>query len=132
MSASDVTLEVTPDATVATAVVKTDTTGVATRSSFADLKVLNTKGIRVTVRNLTYTVQSFRDKKETAVLLSDVSGMFNPGEMTALLGPSGSGKTTFLDLVSGRKTVGEIDGACLLYTSPSPRDQRGSRMPSSA
>ena len=29
----------------------------------------------------------------------------------------------------------EIDGisnACLLYTSPSPRDQRGSRMPSSA
>ena len=26
---------------------------------------------------------------------------------------------------------GEHDG-CLLYTSPSPRDQRGSRMPSSA
>ena len=26
----------------------------------------------------------------------------------------------------------ELDGACLLYTSPSPRDQRGSRMPSSA
>ena len=25
-----------------------------------------------------------------------------------------------------------LDGACLLYTSPSPRDQRGSRMPSSA
>ena len=27
--------------------------------------------------------------------------------------------------------VGELSG-CLLYTSPSPRDQRGSRMPSSA
>ena len=25
-----------------------------------------------------------------------------------------------------------VYGACLLYTSPSPRDQRGSRMPSSA
>ena len=25
-----------------------------------------------------------------------------------------------------------IIGPCLLYTSPSPRDQRGSRMPSSA
>ena len=25
-----------------------------------------------------------------------------------------------------------IDNICLLYTSPSPRDQRGSRMPSSA
>ena len=26
----------------------------------------------------------------------------------------------------------EKKGICLLYTSPSPRDQRGSRMPSSA
>ena len=25
-----------------------------------------------------------------------------------------------------------LDNVCLLYTSPSPRDQRGSRMPSSA
>ena len=36
-------------------------------------------------------------------------------------------------------TCGSVDdgkstliGRCLLYTSPSPRDQRGSRMPSSA
>ena len=27
---------------------------------------------------------------------------------------------------------GTLDDTCLLYTSPSPRDQRGSRMPSSA
>ena len=27
---------------------------------------------------------------------------------------------------------GELETVCLLYTSPSPRDQRGSRMPSSA
>ena len=26
----------------------------------------------------------------------------------------------------------DMDNCCLLYTSPSPRDQRGSRMPSSA
>ena len=33
-----------------------------------------------------------------------------------------------------KESGGDIDGAldCLLYTSPSPRDQRGSRMPSSA
>ena len=32
-----------------------------------------------------------------------------------------------------REAVGEGNGmSCLLYTSPSPRDQRGSRMPSSA
>ena len=28
--------------------------------------------------------------------------------------------------------VTDLDTTCLLYTSPSPRDQRGSRMPSSA
>ena len=28
--------------------------------------------------------------------------------------------------------IGELMECCLLYTSPSPRDQRGSRMPSSA
>ena len=31
----------------------------------------------------------------------------------------------------GTNNMGELK-ACLLYTSPSPRDQRGSRMPSSA
>ena len=39
--------------------------------------------------------------------------------------------------VSGKQTVekseSDFEGiSCLLYTSPSPRDQRGSRMPSSA
>ena len=29
-------------------------------------------------------------------------------------------------------SVGRFPNSCLLYTSPSPRDQRGSRMPSSA
>ena len=28
--------------------------------------------------------------------------------------------------------IADVSGTCLLYTSPSPRDQRGSRMPSSA
>ena len=34
--------------------------------------------------------------------------------------------------VEGLVHVSEMDWTCLLYTSPSPRDQRGSRMPSSA
>ena len=31
-----------------------------------------------------------------------------------------------------RSKVANVSKTCLLYTSPSPRDQRGSRMPSSA
>ena len=34
--------------------------------------------------------------------------------------------------MEGDATFDELGKACLLYTSPSPRDQRGSRMPSSA
>ena len=37
-----------------------------------------------------------------------------------------------VDLGGRRIIAGRGRGFCLLYTSPSPRDQRGSRMPSSA
>ena len=42
---------------------------------------------------------------------------------------------SFGSLLSGKQAKPELleqGGGCLLYTSPSPRDQRGSRMPSSA
>ena len=78
------------------------------------------------------------------------------GEFTVFVGPSGCGKSTLLRLIAGLEDVTsgsiQIDGkeaadlppakrglsmvfqsyACLLYTSPSPRDKRQSRMPSSA
>ena len=44
--------------------------------------------------------------------LLDISLAIEEGKLVGIIGPNGSG--------------------CLLYTSPSPRDQRGSRMPSSA
>ena len=37
-----------------------------------------------------------------------------------------------LNCTVGLDTLTEVNLDCLLYTSPSPRDQRGSRMPSSA
>lgn len=43
-------------------------------------------------------------------LLSDVSGVFRPGVLTALVGTSGAGKTTLMDVLAGRKTGGYIDG----------------------
>ena len=42
---------------------------------------------------------------------------------------AGTGHAAFCEL---NYTPPKANGSCLLYTSPSPRDQRGSRMPSSA
>ena len=41
-------------------------------------------------------------------------------------------KQTIIALKRGKEAITLEPGGCLLYTSPSPRDQRGSRMPSSA
>ena len=41
-------------------------------------------------------------------------------------------ESTFNNILMLASRLKEFDWACLLYTSPSPRDQRGSRMPSSA
>ncbi|KAL4428045.1 hypothetical protein ABPG75_002134 [Micractinium tetrahymenae] len=68
-------------------------------------------GMPVTFKELTYTVTNSQNKKEKISLLQGVSGYLLPREMTALMGPSGSGKTTLLDCLSGRKTVGHLDGA---------------------
>lgn len=43
-------------------------------------------------------------------LLSNVSGVFSPGVLTALVGASGAGKTTLMDVLAGRKTGGYIEG----------------------
>ena len=43
-----------------------------------------------------------------------------------------SSKPKGYQVVGGAKLKDKEIKTCLLYTSPSPRDQRGSRMPSSA
>ena len=61
-----------------------------------------------------------------AVLMNDTLEVLPESTTDTLVGQVGIAKTKMLP--SGTVV---IDG-CLLYTSPSPRDQRGSRMPSSA
>ena len=40
--------------------------------------------------------------------------------------------TTAQEIIEADDELDALSVSCLLYTSPSPRDQRGSRMPSSA
>ena len=81
----------------------------------------------------------------------DLTVPFTPGRMDAsqeqtdvesfaVLEPIADGFRNYINPEKARRTPAEllVDKAqlltltCLLYTSPSPRDQRGSRMPSSA
>ena len=55
-------------------------------------------------------------------LLKDVIGAFRPGILTALMGLSGAGNTTLMDLLSGRKTRGYIEGD--IHISCFPKVQR--------
>ncbi|KAL9176954.1 hypothetical protein ABFS82_01G027200 [Erythranthe guttata] len=54
-------------------------------------------------------------------LLVNVTGAFQPGVLTALIGVSGAGKTTLMDVLSGRKTGGYIEGS--IYISGYPKNQ---------
>ena len=52
-----------------------------------------------------------------------------------LTGETGAGKSIIIDaigLLLGDRASPDMIRACLLYTSPSPRDRTRSRMPSSA
>jgi len=67
-------------------------------------------------KDIVYTVPVPKEGKR--VLLQDVEGWIKPGQMTALMGASGAGKTTLLDVLSKRKTIGEVKGEMLLNGRP--------------
>ncbi|KAK6239551.1 hypothetical protein QUC31_005020 [Theobroma cacao] len=78
--------------------------------------VLPFEPITISFENVQYFVDTPKKVREQGFphrklqLLQDITGAFRPGILTALMGASGAGKTTLMDVLSGRKTGGHIDG----------------------
>ncbi|PPD88650.1 hypothetical protein GOBAR_DD14392 [Gossypium barbadense] len=78
--------------------------------------VLPFKPISISFEDVQYFVDTPKKLREQVCpqkrlqLLQDITGAFRPGILTALMGVSGAGKTTLMDVLSGRKTGGYIEG----------------------
>ncbi|KAI9393540.1 hypothetical protein POPTR_006G248500v4 [Populus trichocarpa] len=78
--------------------------------------VLPFQPLSITFEEIRYSVDMPQEMKAQGIpedrleLLKGVSGAFRSGVLTALMGVSGAGKTTLMDVLSGRKTGGYIDG----------------------
>ena len=101
------------------------------------------------MRNL-LSVENLTMKFGGLTAIDDLSFDAKNNQITSIIGPNGAGKTTVFNCLTGfyKPTNGQMflhkeDSKislrkytdfkiCLLYTSPSPRDKRQSRMPSSA
>ena len=99
----------------------------------ADVLLINTCSIREKAEDkLFHQLGRWRKLKEkNPNLVIGVGGCVASQEGDLILK-----RAPYVDMIFGPQTLHRLPNmlneACLLYTSPSPRDQRGSRMPSSA
>eukprot|EP00216_Chloropicon_sp_CCMP2111_P004244 CAMPEP_0198234556 /NCGR_PEP_ID=MMETSP1446-20131203/545_1 /TAXON_ID=1461542 ORGANISM="Unidentified sp, Strain CCMP2111" /NCGR_SAMPLE_ID=MMETSP1446 /ASSEMBLY_ACC=CAM_ASM_001112 /LENGTH=797 /DNA_ID=CAMNT_0043915353 /DNA_START=24 /DNA_END=2414 /DNA_ORIENTATION=- len=93
-----------------------DKTTVALDSSGGALEFLSHSKAWVNDRVFSTVQQTIKKEKSKykKTVLQGITGVIGSGDMFALLGPSGAGKTTLLDVISHRKTVGEMKGKILL------------------
>ncbi|CAM6029266.1 unnamed protein product [Sphagnum balticum] len=89
----------------------TNNRSVATRGM-----VLPFQPLSISFNDISYFVDLPAEMKQEGItetklrLLSNITGAFRPGVLTALVGVSGAGKTTLMDVLAGRKTGGYIEG----------------------
>ncbi|KAG8375491.1 hypothetical protein BUALT_Bualt10G0105400 [Buddleja alternifolia] len=106
---------------------------VSTRSNEADPNrnrgmVLPFQPLSITFEDIHYSVampQAMKDRgiqEDRLELLKGISGAFRPGVLTALMGVTGAGKTTLMDVLSGRKTSGYIDGTITISGYPKKQE----------
>ncbi|XP_069149871.1 ABC transporter G family member 31 [Solanum lycopersicum] len=105
------------------AIIPADSSGVNSVSDGPGQRASTKKGIifpfqplTMSFHNVNYFVDMPKEMSSEGIpdkklqLLSNVSGVFSPGVLTALVGSSGAGKTTLMDCLAGRKTSGHIEG----------------------
>ncbi|XAR64649.1 Sulfate-transporting ATPase [Bertholletia excelsa] len=86
--------------------------------------ILPFKALSLAFDHVNYYVDMPSEMKSQGVeedrlqLLKDVSGVFRPGILTALVGVSGAGKSTLMDVLAGRKTSGYIEGSISISGYP--------------
>ena len=89
-----------------------------------------------TVRNDAVTVDEIAGMKPAGIVISPGPCTPNEAGISVELVEKLGASIPMFGVCLGHQCIGQAYGAnvisCLLYTSPSPRDQRGSRMPSSA
>mmetsp|Transcript_38305 Transcript_38305/g.97946 ORF Transcript_38305/g.97946 Transcript_38305/m.97946 type:complete len:678 (-) Transcript_38305:46-2079(-) len=78
--------------------------------------------LKLSWQHLTYTVTtggSCGRKKTEKVVLRDVSGAVNPGQLMAVMGPTGCGKSSLLNALAGRlPNSGTLEGDILVNGMP--------------
>ncbi|GLJ30773.1 hypothetical protein SUGI_0610320 [Cryptomeria japonica] len=90
--------------------------------------VLPFQPLSIAFENIRYYVDLPEEMKNEGVdqnrlqLLSNISGSFKPGVLTALMGVSGAGKTTLMDVLAGRKTGGYIEGSINISGYPKKQE----------
>jgi ABC-type multidrug transport system ATPase subunit len=103
------------------------TNGATNRPSQPGL-VLPFQPLSLSFNHINYYVDMPAEMKEQGFgesrlqLLTDISGAFRPGVLTALVGVSGAGKTTLMDVLAGRKTSGSIEGSIILSGYPKKQE----------